>query len=135
RQYTRSRHYHSFLPWQADCHCGQRICVSEREVNDIVPRSPHKSRKNLDVASRIEPASDRSEWLDLRALQRYACVSERTLRGWIHRPDDPLPAVRVETKLLVRRATFDAWLEAHQIKPIDVETILNEMIAGIKDKR
>jgi excisionase family DNA binding protein len=81
-----------------------------------------------------EHIHDQSEWLDLRALQRYACVSERTLRGWVHRPVDALPAVRVGTKLLVRRSTFDAWLEAHQIKPIDVDIILNEMMARIKAK-
>ena len=37
------------------------------------------------------------EWLDLKALQLYACVSERTLREWIHRPFNPLPAARVVT--------------------------------------
>lgn len=42
------------------------------------------------------------EWLDLKSLQKYACVSERTLREWIHRPVDPLPAVRVGTKILIR---------------------------------
>ena len=68
-----------------------------------------------------------AEWLDLRALQRYACVSERTLREWIHRPVNPLPAVRVGTKLLVRRGVFDAWLEAHQVTRFDLDSILDEM--------
>jgi excisionase family DNA binding protein len=72
------------------------------------------------------------EWLDLRALQQYACVSERTLREWIHRPTDPLPAARVGTKLLVRRSAFDAWLEAHQVTHADAEIILDEMIAKLK---
>ena len=81
-----------------------------------------------------EHIRDQSEWLDLRALQRYACVSERTLRAWVHRPVDALPAVRVGTKLLVRRSTFDAWLEAHKIEPIDIEITLNEMITSIKAK-
>ena len=79
-----------------------------------------------------ENIRDRSEWLDLRALQKYACVSERTLRDWIHRPVDALPAVRVGTKLLVRRSTFDAWLEAHKLKQIDIDIILDEMISRIK---
>jgi excisionase family DNA binding protein len=71
------------------------------------------------------------EWLDLKALQRYACVSERTLREWIHRPLDPLPAARVGTKILIRRSTFDRWVEAHQLKPVDVGCIVDEMIAGV----
>jgi excisionase family DNA binding protein len=71
------------------------------------------------------------EWLDLKALQRYACVSERTLREWIHRGTDSLPATRVGTKILVRRSKFDQWLENQRVKNIDVGCIVNEMVAGV----
>ena len=71
------------------------------------------------------------EWLDLRALQKYACVSERTLREWIHRPENPLPAVRVGTKILVRRSTFDQWLEHHRLRAIDVGCIVDELVKGV----
>jgi excisionase family DNA binding protein len=71
------------------------------------------------------------EWLDLKALRQYACVSERTIRDWIHRPLNPLPAARVGTKILVRRSVFDRWLEAHQIKQLDVGCIVNELVAGV----
>jgi len=71
------------------------------------------------------------EWLDLQRLQQYACVSERTLREWIHRLDDPLPAVRVGSKILVRRSTFDHWLENHRLKAVDVGCIVDEMVAGL----
>jgi excisionase family DNA binding protein len=74
------------------------------------------------------------EWLDLKRLQRYACVSERTLRDWIHRPENPLPASRVGTKLLVRRSTLDRWLEAHQVKQVDVSYIVKELVAGVTGK-
>jgi len=71
------------------------------------------------------------EWLDLKALKKYACVSERTLREWIHRPVDGLPAARVDTKILVRRSTFDRWLEGHQLKPVNMDCIVEEMLAGV----
>jgi excisionase family DNA binding protein len=71
------------------------------------------------------------EWLDLKALQGYACVSERTLREWIHRPTNPLPAARVGTKILIRRSTFDQWLENHRLKSVDVACIVDEMVAGV----
>ncbi|MCU1303279.1 MAG: DNA-binding protein [Candidatus Sulfotelmatobacter sp.] len=71
------------------------------------------------------------EWLDLKALQRYACVSERTLREWVHRPIDALPAARVGVKILVRRSTFDHWLENHKLKVVDVGCIVDEMVAGL----
>jgi excisionase family DNA binding protein len=71
------------------------------------------------------------EWLDVKALQRYACVSERTLRDWIHRATNPLPAVQVGTKLLVRRSTFDQWLENHRVQAVDVACIVDDMVAGV----
>lgn len=73
------------------------------------------------------------EWLDLKELRRYACVSERTLRGWIHRSSDPLPAVRVGNKILVRRSLFDHWLEAHAVRPLDVGYIVDELVAGVME--
>jgi hypothetical protein len=72
------------------------------------------------------------EWMDLKAVQQYACVSERTLRDWIHRTIDPLPAVRVGYKILVRRSVFDRWLEAHLVKHIDVGCIVDELVAGVR---
>ena len=78
-----------------------------------------------------KPDVIQAEWLDLRALQRYACVSERTLREWIHRPGNPLPAVRVGTKLLVRRTSFDQWLENHMLKSVDVGCMVDETLAGV----
>lgn len=71
------------------------------------------------------------EWLDLKALQRYACVSERTLREWVHRSINPLPAAQVGTKILVRRSTFDHWLENHRLKSVDVGCIVDELVAGV----
>ena len=74
------------------------------------------------------------EWFDLRALQQYASISERTLRDWIHRPVDPLPAVRVGTKILVRRSVFDSWLESHQLKRIDVSGIVDDMVDALRKR-
>ena len=80
------------------------------------------------MTSRGKQINER-EWFDLKALQEYAAVSERTLRQWVHRPLNPLPAVRVGTKILIRRSSFDRWLEAHPINQIDADSILNELFA------
>ena len=77
------------------------------------------------------------EWLGLRELIEYAPVSERTLRAWIHLPTDPLPAVCVARKILVRRCEFDAWLERHRVKPleaVDVGGIVQEMLEGVRGR-
>jgi excisionase family DNA binding protein len=83
------------------------------------------------ISERPQTGEPQREWLDLRALQKYACVSERTLREWIHRSINPLPASRVGTKILVRRSAFDRWLEGHQLQPVDVSCIVDELVAGV----
>ena len=78
------------------------------------------------ISERTQP-----EWMDLKALQGYACVSERTLRERVHRPINPLSAARVGAKILVRRSTFDHWLENHRLKTIDVGCMVDELVAGV----
>ena len=81
--------------------------------------------------SRTDQTREVFEWLDLRRLQEYAAVSDRTLRTWIHSPVDPLPAVRVGAKILVRRSEFNGWLQRHKIKPletVDVDGIVREVL-------
>ena len=72
-----------------------------------------------------------AEWLDLKTLQGYACVSERTLREWIHRSINPLPATQVGAKILIRRSTFDQWLENHRLQSVDVACIVDELVTGV----
>ena len=73
------------------------------------------------------------EWLDLRALTRYAAVSERTIREWIHRSNNPLPAAQVGNKLLVKRSSFDEWLAAHTLEPSQsVDVIVNDVMQRMR---
>ena len=78
------------------------------------------------------------EWLDLRHLTEYAAISERTIRAWIHSPLDPLPAVQVRGKILVRKAHFDHWLERHRVRSLgtfDLSGIVQEMVEDVSDGR
>ena len=53
------------------------------------------------------------------------------MREWIHRQENPLPAVQVGKKILVRRSQFDRWLEAHAVRPantVDVSGLVNEVL-------
>jgi excisionase family DNA binding protein len=79
-----------------------------------------------------------AEWMGLKQLTQYANLSERTLRAWIHAPVDPLPAVRVGGKILVRRSELDAWLARHRVKPLDaldLDGIVREALKGISNGR
>ncbi len=72
------------------------------------------------------------EWMDLKAAQAYACVSDRTFREWIHLPVNPLPASQTGSgKILIKRSRLDSWLDAHpyqSINSIDVDQITDEII-------
>ncbi len=84
------------------------------------------------IEDRQNPAG--FEWLDLRRLRGYLVVSERTLHAWIHLPMDPLPAVRVRVKMLVRRREFDPWLDRHHIQPdgeFDVCGVVDEILTKV----
>ncbi len=66
------------------------------------------------------------EWLDLRALTQYASVSARTIREWIHRTNNPLPAAQVGNKLLISRTVFNGWLAGHTVQPPQSVTAIVE---------
>ena len=77
------------------------------------------------------------EWLGLRELTRYAAISERTIRAWIHAPVDPLPAVQVAKKILIRRRDFDRWLERHRLQPnatLDLGGIVDEVVQEVSER-
>lgn len=77
------------------------------------------------------PDTARREWLGLRDLSFYANLCERTLRSWIHSPRDPLPAVKVRGKVLVRKSDFDRYLERHRVQPLaalDVDRIVSDVL-------
>ena len=75
------------------------------------------------------------ECMDLQALTEYACVSDRTLRTWIHLPVNPLPAVQVLGKLLVNRRVFDAWLERHAVSGIDLSATVGQIVTDVLSRR
>ena len=86
----------------------------------------------IDVHSNSTKALER-EWLDVRALTQYASVSVRTLRDWVHRPTNPLPAAQVGNKLLISRTAFDEWLAAHTVRPSQaVSTIVDDVMQRMR---
>ena len=91
--------------------------------------------------SKVEPNSRsrvQMEWLDVRELTQYAAVSERTFREWIHRAENPLPAVQVDKKILVRRTQLDRWLEAHPLRPaesVNIDVVVNGLISSLITER
>jgi hypothetical protein len=68
-------------------------------------------RRRSDVRPVDPPAELAGDgYLSLRALASYACVSIRTLRGYLVHGTRPLPHFRVGGKILVKRSEFDVWM-------------------------
>lgn len=75
-----------------------------------------------------------AEWLDIKGVTEYASVSDRTIRTWIHSSVNPLPAVQVGGKVLVRRRDLDSWLESHRIMTSnEVGNIVEELMSGVSN--
>lgn len=56
-------------------------------------------------------ASDLPEIIDTNMIAQYLGVSEGTVRNWRDLPADPLPAIKIERRVMFRRDAFFDWLE------------------------
>ena len=76
--------------------------------------------------------------MGLKQVTQYVNLSDRTVRTWIHEQVDPLPAVRVRGKILVRRSELDAWLERHRVRSlanVDLDAIVNGVLEEVTHGR
>ena len=73
------------------------------------------------------------EWMDLKTLERYSSVCNRTLRAWIRAVENPLPASARGGKILVSRREFDDWMKAHalEVDSNSVSRIVNDIIKSL----
>ncbi len=73
------------------------------------------------------------EWMDLKTLEWYSSMSNRTLRGWIKDPVNPLPASTRGGKILVSRRVFDEWMKAHAIQSesVDAAWIVDDILKSL----
>lgn len=85
----------------------------------------------------MTPLPEWPQWMDLKTLSRYACSGERTIREWIHRHNDPLPASQAGGKIRVNRQSFDLWMERQAVKidRVDVDGIVNEIFSSVAEGR
>ena len=113
-----------------------KLPALERNVNDSVPASNRDDPARLGLVQKNARTTETQypEWMDLKTVTRYAAVSERTIREWIHRATSPLPALRVGTKILVNRSVFNDWLKLHPLSPanaVDVAAIAKQIITEL----
>lgn len=72
----------------------------------------------------------KSQWRGVKEQARRLGVSERTLRGWLGKPVNPLPCSRVDGgKLLINDADADRWLRA-QATEHDLDALAAKALKG-----
>jgi excisionase family DNA binding protein len=69
-------------------------------------------------------------YLSLKALASYSGLSVRRLRDLLSDPAHPLPHYKVGGKILVRRSSFDRWIEFYNATP-DVSGVVNEVVSDL----
>lgn len=73
------------------------------------------------------------EYLDLRALSHYSCLSVRTLRVILARPGGP-PHYRPGGKVLMKKSDWDYWLAQFKTAPVDLDALVADVMAEINGK-
>jgi Helix-turn-helix domain len=101
------------------------------------PEPPPAPAPSAPEAPPAKTPPEERELLTIKQLVAYSALSERTLRGYIHRKVRPLPSYRVDKKILIRKVEFDEWLasfrRAEQVDEID--QAVNEMLSGLTGPR
>ena len=72
-------------------------------------------------------------WLSPSQIAIRAGVSERTVYAWMNDPGEPLPSVKAGRR--VRRIhvdVFDEWFANRGEKGADVDSIVAEIVGGIR---
>jgi hypothetical protein len=72
-----------------------------------------------------------TEYLDLKALSQYSCLSVQTLRGILSQPGGP-SFYRLKGKILVNKGEWDRWLEQFKTAPVNLDALVSEVLADFK---
>lgn len=76
------------------------------------------------------------KWRSLKAIaSEYADLGERTLRGYLGHPTNPLPARLVRRKYLVDVDEFDAWLRNFPRAGEDLDQLVESIVKDITDEK
>ena len=111
---------------------------------------PEIRERAMQVIDSVTATWEPDPWLTLQGLSQYSGLSVRTLRAYLVDPDHPLPHYRMKEshaittragkrqqasgKILVRRSEFDRWMAAFRAQPaLDLDRLVDEMVAGVKD--
>ena len=68
-------------------------------------------------------------YLKLKEVGEVCGVSKRTVWQWVN---DGLPTIKVGGTCLVKKVDLESWLEGFKVDRGRVDSIVNEVMAGLK---
>jgi len=71
------------------------------------------------------------QYLDLKTLAEYSCLSVRTIREYLSDADNPIPSFCLKRKILVKKSEFDRWMEGNRADDSEIDNIVNEVMGEI----
>lgn len=73
------------------------------------------------------------EYLTVKQLATYSGLAERTIRGFLKQPTNPLPHYRLGHKLLrVSRTDFQSWISRYRIDSDDqLSHVINDIVKSV----
>ena len=75
---------------------------------------------------------DGSQYLGLAELSRKLLLSPRSVRTYIHQPNNPLPAYLLGRKYLFLWSEVQAWIQRHRVETVDTDVLVEEITASFK---
>ena len=79
--------------------------------------------KALDLAAPEKP----DFYIGIGELAKRLSLSQRTIRTYLHQPDNPLPAYQIGNKLLFFWPEVQAWVRKYKVKTIDVDSMVDDI--------
>jgi excisionase family DNA binding protein len=76
--------------------------------------------QRLQVVERVVLSAGLDPYLSVGAAAQYTSLSQRTIRGLLSDPVQPLPYHRVGARVLLRRSDLDCYLAQHRHVGVDL---------------
>lgn len=95
-------------------------------MKDEIGRKPRQTGANDSPDE-----STHTVYVDTRELSRRLSLSQRTIRTYLHQPDNPLPAYQIGNKLLFFWPEVQAWVRKYRVKTINTDVMVEDLINDI----
>ena len=80
-----------------------------------------------EIAMMNDAQTIEDKYLDLKKLSEYSSFSKASLRNYIR--EGLFPAFRLRGKTIVRKSTFDQWVERFKVQ--DVNAIVSDVMRSL----